>query len=136
MTTILVTQQHSASIATLLSDPVGSQLSGRTPLPLASRYPAQSTPRTAVAPSGHIFLWTDSTSVVWEYDSRGRRVGEISAKCKRIKRVLGLGKVERHETAIIDDGAGLRVWRKGGTGIWEMRRTIDVGGSPLEVLLR
>lgn len=125
MTTVLVTHAAGAHLASFSAETQGST-SSTTTLPLPSRFPTKTTPQTAVAPSGHIFLWATSCDITWEYDSKGRRVGEIAIKSDRIKRVLGLGKVEGKETVVVDDGTKLQIWAKSSAGKWDKRRSLDV----------
>lgn len=43
-----------------------------------------------------------------------------------IKRVLGAGKVEGKETAVVETEVGLGVWAKASTGKWESMKNLEV----------
>lgn len=127
MTTLLVTHLEGASLITLRKDEGETTTVANTvQLPLPSRYPGKTTPQTAVAPSGHIFLWSSAGDIVWEYDIKGRRVGEIATKHAGINGVLGLGKVEGRECAVISDGSRWGIWIKASAGKWEKKRALEV----------
>lgn len=74
-----------------------------------------------MSPSGHTFLWADSLPVVWEYDSRGRRVGEIKLTSSK-ERVLSVG-----------CGEGVVIASTGGCGIWRRVEGKWTKTSELEV---
>lgn len=125
MPAILLTHAKGASISTYdTSNP--TTVSSSTPLPIPSRFPQTSTPQTAVSPSGHIYLWCIEVNVIWEYDSRGKRVGEIVVKTGPIKRVLGAGKVDGREMAVVESAPGLGLWSKASTGKWESVKNLEV----------
>jgi len=125
MPAILLTHAKGASISTYdTSNP--TTVSSSTPLPIPSRFPQTSTPQTAVSPSGHIYLWCTEVNVIWEYDSRGKRVGEIVVKTGPIKRVLGAGKVDGREMAVVESAPGLGLWSKASTGKWESVKNLEV----------
>jgi hypothetical protein len=125
MPAILLTNSKGAVITTV--DPLDpTELESSTPLPIPSRFPTTSTPQTAVSPSGHVYLWCGEINVVWEYDSKARRVGEIVVKTGPIKRVLGAGKVDGKEMAVVESAQGLGLWSKASTGKWESAKQLDV----------
>jgi hypothetical protein len=126
MPAILLTHPKGATISTLDSS---NKLTSSTPLPIPSRFPSTSTPQTAVSPSGHIYLWCGEVNVVWEYDSKGKRVGEIVVKTGPIKRVLGAGRVDGREMAVVESAQGLGLWSKASTGKWESVKNLDVSVS-------
>jgi len=123
MPAILLTHPKGATISTL--DP-SKQLTSSAPLPIPSRFPSTSTPQTAVSPSGHIYLWCGEVNVVWEYDDKGKRVGEIVPKTGPIKRVLGAGRVDGKEMAVVESAQGLGLWSKASSGKWESVKHLDV----------
>ena len=128
MPAILLTHAKGASISTY--DPSNqTTVSSSTPLPIPSRFPQTSTPQTAVSPSGHIYLWCIEVNVIWEYDSRGKRVGEIVVKTGPIQRVLGAGKVDGREMAVVESAPGLGLWSKASTGKWESVKNLEVSHS-------
>jgi hypothetical protein len=126
MPAILLTHQEGATISTL--DP-SNRFTSMTPLPIPSRFPSTLTPQTAVSPSGHIFLWCDEVNIVWEYDNKGKRVGEIVVKTGPIKRVLGAGRVDGKEMAVVESAQGLGLWSKASSGKWESVKHLDVSIS-------
>ena len=126
MPAILLTHTKGATTSTLDSS---NKLRSSTPLPIPSRFPSTSTPQTAVSPSGHIYLWCGEVNIVWEYDVKGRRVGEIVVKTGPIKRVLGAGKVDGKEMAVVESAQGLGLWSKASTGKWESVKHLDVSLS-------
>jgi hypothetical protein len=126
MPAILLTHPKGATIST--PDPSNKSTSS-TPLPIPSRFPSTSTPQTAVSPSGHIYLWCGEVNVVWEYDHKGKRVGEIVVKTGPIKRVLGAGRVDGKEMAAVESEQGLGLWSKASTGKWESVKHLDVSFS-------
>lgn len=126
MPAVLLTHTEGATIATFDSTSSQAGLRSSTPLPIPSRFPATSTPQTAVSPSGHVYLWCHEVNVVWEYDPKARRVGEMVIKNGPIKRVLGAGKVEGEETAVVETEMGLGVWAKASTGKWESMKKLEV----------
>jgi hypothetical protein len=67
--------------------------------------------------------------VVWEYDNKGKRVGEIVVKTGPIKRVLGAGRVDGKEMAVVELEQGLGLWSKTSTGKWEPVKHLDVSIS-------
>lgn len=132
------TFSQSTMPAILLHFPTGATISwldssnkvtSSTPLPIPSRFPSTSTPQTSVSPSGHIYLWCGEVNVIWEYDTKGRRVGEIVVKTGPIKRVLGAGRVDRKEMAVVESAQGLGLWSKASTGKWEFVKHLDVSFS-------
>ena len=128
MPAMLLTHAKGASISTYdTSNP--TTVTSSTPLPIPSRFPQTSTPQTAVSPSGHIYLWCIEVNVIWEYDSRGKRVGEIVVKTGPIKRVLGAGKVDGREMAVVESAPGLGLWSKASTGKWESVKNLEVSHS-------
>jgi hypothetical protein len=126
MPAILLTHFKGATISTL--DP-SSNSTPSTPLPIPSRFPSTSTPQTSVSPSGHVYLWCGEVNVVWEYDNKGKRVGEIVIKTGPIKRVLGAGRVDGKEMAVVESEQGLGLWSKASTGKWESVKHLDVSVS-------
>jgi hypothetical protein len=126
MPALLLTHPKGATIRTM--DPSNKSTSS-TPLPIPSRFPSTSTPQTAVSPSGHIYLWCGEVNVVWEYDNKGKRVGEIVVKTGPIKRVLGAGRVDGKEMAVVESAQGLGLWSKASNGKWESVRHLDVSFS-------
>jgi hypothetical protein len=126
MPAILLTHMKGASISTLDSS---NDMASSTQLPIPSRFPSTSTPQTAVSPSGHVYLWCGEVNVVWEYDNRGKRVGEIVVKTGPIKRVLGAGRVDGKEMAVVESAHGLGLWSKASTGKWESVKHLDVSVS-------
>jgi hypothetical protein len=131
MPTILLNHAHGATVSHLGSSDADKATSGAiwssTPLPIPSRFPSTSIAQTATSPSGHIFLWCDAVNIVWEYDARGRRVGEIVVKDGSIKRVMPAGKLDGKETAVVQCEKELSVWQKGSTAKWEITQELDVG---------
>lgn len=123
MPAILLTHANGAVVSTL---DASKHIIASTPLPIPSRFPTTSTPQTAVSPSGHIYLWCGEVNVIWEYDYRGKRVGEIVIKTGPIKRVLGAGKVDGREMAVVESAQGLGIWSKATTGKWESVKHLDV----------
>lgn len=109
MSTTLLVHPTSLSLTTL------PRVGPSTPLPFPTRFPKGAEPRTAMSPVGHTYLWADSMPVVWEYDSRGRRVGEIKLTSSRERvKAVGCG-----EGVIIASTAGTGVcggWRASGRG--------------------
>jgi hypothetical protein len=63
---------------------------------------------------------------MWEYDARGRRVGEINTLCTSVRQVIALGKVDGKEAAMIDDGRTLALWAKDSKGGWGLKNEIGV----------
>jgi len=126
MPAVLLTHTKGANLASLDSTSSHAGLRSSTPLPIPSRFPATSTPHTAASPSGHVYLWCPEINVVWEYDAKARRVEEMVIKNGPIKRVLGAGKVEGKETAVVETEAGLGVWAKASTGKWESMKKLEV----------
>jgi len=123
MPAILLNHSKGATISTL--DP-SNKVTSSTPLPIPSRFPSTSTPQTSVSPSGHIYLWCGEVNIVWEYDIKGRRVGEIVVKTGPIKRVLGAGRVDGKEMAVVESAQGLGLWSKASTGKWQSVKHLDV----------
>jgi hypothetical protein len=74
-------------------------------------------------------VFSPSSSVVWEYDSRGRRVGEMSppaGSSGKIGMVCPLGKSkEGRESVVISCGSELRIMEK--DGVWKPVATLEVG---------
>jgi hypothetical protein len=132
MPTVLLTYAHGASLVDLgAGDSIGQSavvITNSTSLPIPSRFPSTSTAQTTASPSGHIYLWCDKVNIVWEYDLRGRRVGEIVLKDGPVKRVLGAGKVNGKETAVVLHDQGMGVWQKASAGKWEVQHELEVGG--------
>jgi len=123
MPAILLSHPRGATISAL--DP-SNNLTSSTPLPIPSRFPSTSTPQTAVSPSGHIYLWCGEVNVVWEYDNKGKRIGEIVVKTGPIKRVLGAGRVDGKQMAVVESAQGLGLRSKASTGKWELVKHLDV----------
>ncbi|EJT45235.1 hypothetical protein A1Q1_06373 [Trichosporon asahii var. asahii CBS 2479] len=101
MSTTLLVHPTSLSLTTL------PRVGPSTALQFPTRFPKGAEPRTAMSPAGHTYLWADSLPVVWEYDSKGRRVGEIKLTSSR-ERVKAVG-----------CGEGVVIASTAGTGIWK-----------------
>jgi hypothetical protein len=126
MSAVLLTHAHGATIAHIGPfDTKGEAtvaVTSSISLPIPSRFPKSSTPQTATSPSGHIFLWCDAVNVVWEYDAKGRRIGEIVPKDGPVKQVLAAGKVDGKEVAVAQTDKGLSIWQKTSSGKWDITR--------------
>jgi hypothetical protein len=125
MTAILLTHAKGATISTIDFTQT-TTLRSSTSLPIPSRFPPTSIPQTSVSPSGHIYLWCPEINIVWEYDSRARRVGEIVVKHGPVKRVLGAGVVDGKEMVVVHMARGLGIWSKGSGGKWESVKVLEV----------
>lgn len=105
-TTLLV---HPRSLALTTLPRVGN--SSSTPLPFPTRYPKDAVPRTKLSSfSSHTYLWCDSLPIVWEYDSKGRRVGEIRLSSNGKEHVLGVGCLDGSVVVVTTHQAG--IWRR------------------------
>jgi hypothetical protein len=76
---------------------------------------------------------------VWEYDSRGRRVGEMSppagSRSGKVGMVCPLGKgKEGRESVVISCGSELRVMEK--DGVWKHVATLEVGSLTKQIVCR
>lgn len=108
---------HPASLSLTTLPRVGPS----TPLQFPTRFPKGAEPRTSMSPAGHTYLWADSLPVVWEYDSRGRRVGEIKLNSSRERvRAVGCG-----EGVVIATTAGVGVWKRV-EGKWTRTAELEV----------
>lgn len=126
--TLLGTHASSLSLSTL-SKPFSSHLAPTSvTLPLPSRFPKNSNPAVAVSPSGHIFLYNSESSFVWEYDSKGRRISEITlGKGEKVRRVACW-----EDRVVLSIGKKVRVMVKeceGKVGKWHCSKELEVSVS-------
>lgn len=148
MTAAILVHPGSLSLVTFRSDGQGSScsLSTHTHLALPSRFPSGVQPEVTVSPTNnHAFVWAPGGSVVWEYDARGRRVGEMSGPSssaaaggshakdgKRLQAAIPLGKSEagaERVMLVMRDGRAIVMRKEGSwTLSWETRVR---SGSPL-----
>ncbi|WVQ94880.1 hypothetical protein IAU59_001964 [Kwoniella sp. CBS 9459] len=105
--TLLLTHESSfsLSLSPLKSGPLPSSLT-TTPIALPSRFPKTSTPAVIASPSGAIFVHAKTGHVVWEYDSKGRRISEISLPGDTVRHIVPLGKKWRGTGTGIGIGSG------------------------------
>ncbi|WOO81000.1 uncharacterized protein LOC62_03G004528 [Vanrija pseudolonga] len=134
---LLTLRRASASSGSGASaSPTFRTVQSSTPLALPSRFPASATPHAAVRPNGHVYVYARSAPVVWEYDARGRRIGEISAR-EGVEHVAAFA-----GGVVVSSGSELRVWRRV-NGKWAPTGTLDapagitalVGGGDAVVVL-
>ncbi|WVF67281.1 hypothetical protein IAT40_002030 [Kwoniella sp. CBS 6097] len=112
--TVLLTLTHESSFSlSQLTKPLPSSLSISS-IALPSRFPSTSTPTLTLAPSGAIFVHSTSGHVVWEYDSKGRRISEMSFPGDRTSRVLSLGRKAGKDRVLVGlrGNEALKVMRK------------------------
>lgn len=87
----LLTSSMGSVAVSVLPKPL-SQISApptTIPLPIPSRFPKNSQPFIASSPNGRVFLYSQAAHFVWEYDSKGRRVGEMAFdKESRVRQVI------------------------------------------------
>ncbi|WWC91896.1 uncharacterized protein L201_006845 [Kwoniella dendrophila CBS 6074] len=92
--TLLLTHPQSISLITL-PKPFPTSITPST-LSLPSRFPSSSSsstsPQVTTSSTGNIYLWSTCTGIVWEYDSKGRRISEISFPGEKVNKVLALNK--------------------------------------------
>lgn len=115
---------HPTSLALTTLPRVGS---APTPLQFPTRFPSGASPRTAMSPNGHTYLWADSLPVVWEYDSRGRRVGEIKLGSRERIAAVGCG-----DGVVIASSGSAGVWRRV-EGKWTRMGELEVSVAKREV---
>ncbi|GMK56781.1 hypothetical protein CspeluHIS016_0306210 [Cutaneotrichosporon spelunceum] len=125
---------HPTSLSLLPPSSSSSRPPTPLPLPLPSRFP-RSSPRSAATPGGHTFIWSASGTTLWEYDPRGRRVGELSVPSpvvhvspfERGVAVASTGDVRIFRRASRASGAGARRSEKS-TPRWTLAHTLGIGG--------
>ncbi|BEI84255.1 hypothetical protein CcaverHIS002_0408590 [Cutaneotrichosporon cavernicola] len=107
---------------TILVHPTSlSLLNPPTHLSLPSRFPP-SPPRSAASQNGNTFIWAGPT--VWEYDGRGRRVGELTLPSAPTQ----IAPFSRGVAAAL--AGEVRIFRRAGNGAarWALAHTLQVGG--------
>ena len=67
------------------------QINESIPLSIPSRYPEGSKPQITISPNGHFYLYAKSGTIIWEYDSRGKRSSEVNLQGDKVLDVLALG---------------------------------------------
>lgn len=102
---LLTLRRASASSANGAS-PTFRTIQSSTPLALPSRFPASATPHGVVGPNGHVYVYARAAPVVWEYDPRGRRIGELSAR-EGVSRVAAF-----NGGVVLAAGGEVRVWKR------------------------
>ncbi|WWD03954.1 hypothetical protein V865_002012 [Kwoniella europaea PYCC6329] len=128
--TFLLTHPDSISLTTL-SKPLPSTITPTT-LALPSRYPPKATPQVTTSPPGHIYLYSRSSHVVWEYDNKGKRISELSFPNARVHKALGLD--EKKLMVNLKDKDELRVMRKNGTK-WDCVDTLRTSNGEITALI-
>ncbi|WVQ66683.1 uncharacterized protein L199_004872 [Kwoniella botswanensis] len=128
--TLLLTHPNSISLTTF-SRPLPTTTIP-TPLALPSRYPPKATPQVTTSPSGHIYLYSSSTHVVWEYDNKGKRISELSFPNEKIHKVLALN--EKKLMVNLKDKDELRVMQKNGTK-WDCIDTLRTSNGEVTALV-
>lgn len=118
---------HPSALALVPIKPTTSTAAS-TPLALPSRFPSGGLPRAAAGPTGHTYLYaantsgTASGSVVWEYDSKGRRVGEMTGSSLGVQRVATAGTL-----VVLACKKEAKVMKRAGNGgKWACLRTLEV----------
>ncbi len=118
-TTALVFHLEGPSLVSLTNSS-SPQKTASSPLALPYRFPKSSSPLAAISPAGHVYLYAQGGSHVWEYDALGRRVSEMSFTNGHVHRVLSLGK-----EVIVALQGGIRVMEKEG-GKWRQINVLEV----------
>lgn len=128
MSTAILVHPTSLTLTPLpLPTPSTSSDSQPQHLALPTRFPSAA-PHSAHAPNGNTFIWSTS-STVWEYDARGRRVGEISLPSS--SEICAVAPFERGVAIASSSGDGekgeVRIYRRGGgagQARWALAHTI------------
>ncbi|WRT70045.1 uncharacterized protein IL334_007039 [Kwoniella shivajii] len=132
--TFLLTHSTSLSL-TSISKPLPSQITLNS-IPLPSRFPASSNskPETSISPSGYIYLYSHSSHVIWEYDSKGRRISELSFPNEKVNKSLAIGQVNGKENVLVYLGKEeLRLMEKE-DGKWNCINTLQTPRGRLTAL--
>ena len=118
--TALLSHFYGLSLISFVKSPVYRTTSG-IPLDLPSRFPKSSPALFSVSPTAHLYLYARDASHVWEYDSRGRRLSEMSFPNEQVQVILAL-----EHKVIVAVERGLRIMEKEG-GKWREIDTLEVG---------
>ncbi|ODO11370.1 hypothetical protein I350_00149 [Cryptococcus amylolentus CBS 6273] len=123
---LLITHPASACLSSLPKPISPSPLPTQTPLPIPSRFPPSSLPHLTPSPSGRLFLHSQESHFIWEYDHKGRRVGEmVFGKQDRVNRVVcGDGFVG----VLLDGREGVEVMEKESERLGKWRKIKSVEG--------
>jgi hypothetical protein len=117
---LLITQNNELAFLSLSTD---RKITSKISLGLPARFPL-SDPLPAVSTStGHVFLYSTSSPIIWEYDAKGRRVSEFSLPALAVK-VLVLVSAKHSERLVCAFQGGAGSWKKSST--WEIESTINV----------
>ncbi|WWC95179.1 hypothetical protein V866_002033 [Kwoniella sp. B9012] len=130
--TFLLTHPSSISLTTF-SRPLPSTVSPNI-LALPSRYPPKAAPQVTTSPSGHIYLYSSSSHVVWEYDNKGKRISELSFLNEKIHKVLACN--GKKLVVNLKDQDELRVMQKNGTKWWDCIDTLRTSNGEVTALVR
>ncbi|TYJ52907.1 hypothetical protein B9479_006495 [Cryptococcus floricola] len=131
---LLITHNANASIASLPKPISPSPLPTQTPLPIPSRFPTSSLPHLTPSPSGRLFLHSQESHFIWEYDHKGRRVGEmVFGNQDRVNQVVcGDGFVG----VLLDGREGVEVMEKESErlGKWKRMKSVEGPGGVVTAL--
>ncbi|ODO03555.1 hypothetical protein L198_02403 [Cryptococcus wingfieldii CBS 7118] len=131
---LIITHPASASISSLPKPISPSPLPTQTPLPIPSRFPPSSRPHLTPSPSGRLFLHSQESHFIWEYDHKGRRVGEmVFGKQDRVNQVV-CG--DAFVGVLLDGREGVEVMEKESErlGKWKKMKSVEGPGGVVTAL--
>ncbi|WVQ77503.1 hypothetical protein IAR50_007189 [Cryptococcus sp. DSM 104548] len=131
---LLLTHPTSASLSSLPKPITLSPPAQTLPLPLPSRFPTSSQPHLTPSPSGRLFLYSSKSHFIWEYDHKGRRVGEmVFGKEDKVDKVVC---AEGFVGVVLVGGSGVEVMEKESErlGKWKKVKSIEGPGGVVTAL--
>ncbi|WVR09597.1 hypothetical protein IAU60_006669 [Kwoniella sp. DSM 27419] len=115
-----------------------------TTLNIPSRFPSESSsgsiPHTAVSPAGHVYLYSNDTHLIWEYDPKGRRISELGFPGEKVGMVCPVSLKKEGSDLLspalavsLKGKSGIRLMGKEGSK-WKSIRKLDTPSGDITTL--